>query len=108
MALSDSPFKGEFLKGLSLQLLRALLCGWLGSLTAKGYFTSGQAEYILIGLASFLVTVGVIFCTAVLRYVRALALRNSSPDTDPKDIRQLGWRILGQILSNNSSTILKG
>lgn len=108
MALSDSPFKRQFVQGLALQFARGLLWAWFGRLVAKGYLTSGQADYLIVGVVSFIVAVVVTVCSAVLRYVRSIALRNSPPDTDPKDINQLGWRILGQILSHYSSDILKG
>lgn len=92
-------FKREFIKSILLQILRGFLFAWCGRLLAKGYFTSGQLEYVAIGIASVLLTAGSVVVTSVLRFARAEALKRSTTDDTAHDVRQLMWQIVGKLLN---------
>ncbi len=92
------PFKGEFLRSILYSVLRGLLWGWLGRLVAKGYFTSDQAEYLLVGLVSILIVVVTTLYTSLLRYARAAALRRLPADATPKTVNQMTWQIVWKLL----------
>jgi hypothetical protein len=78
--------------------------GWCGRMIAKGYLTSGQAEYILIFAISVLITAGQIVVTSVMRFARAEALRHSLPNAEPETVRALMWSIAGKLLNLNLNT----
>lgn len=79
-------------------MLRGALWAWLGRLVAKGYFTSGQAEYLLIGLVSALVVIGTTIVTCITRYARSKALRHLPEDATPENVSQLTWQIIWKLL----------
>lgn len=89
----------EILLSILFQVLRGLLFGWTARLIAKGYLTSGQAEYILIGVVSILATAIMVVCTSVYRFARSEALKHSSANATPENVKQLMWQILWQLLN---------
>lgn len=99
----QNQIRRELVKSIALQIARALLWVQVGRLVAKGYLTSGQAEYILIGIVSLAVAVSNVVITSVLRYARAQALRHLPADSTPQDVRQLTWEIVGKLLNLDTS-----
>lgn len=98
MSDETPPLKSELLKSILYQVLRGLLWGWAARGIAKGYFTSGQAEYLLIGMVSVVMVAFSTVATSFVRYARALALRRLPEDATPETVSQLTWQILWRLM----------
>lgn len=101
-----AEFRREFVKGIALQFVRYAFASTATALITKGLLTSGQWELLATGVATAIVTVVWVLCAAIVRHVRMRAARALPESASTSDVRQMGWQILGQLISNSNAPII--